>query len=54
MRKRDKKLQLHRETLQRLATKDLAQAQGALDALGPQTSCVKPNCCGDTTLDGTQ
>jgi len=52
MKKRDKKLILHRETLQRLGARelgqgDLAKAQGALDAdFGPQTSCVKPDCCG--------
>lgn len=51
MKKRDKKLVLHRETLHRLGAKELepgalAKAQGALDDFGPQTSCVKPDCCG--------
>ena len=55
MRKRDKKLRLHRETLHRLELKDLVKAQGAVAAaeFGPQTSCVQHNCCGDPTLDGT-
>ena len=57
MRKRDRKLRLHRETLHRLEPRDLVEAQGAVAAdFGPQTSCVKPNCCGDPTIDtlGTQ
>jgi hypothetical protein len=43
MKKRDKKLQIHRETVRLLAAPDLAKAQGR----GPQTSCIEP-CCGDT------
>ena len=51
MRKRDKKLRLHRETLHRLEPKDLAGAQGAFAAaagVGVWTSCIEPNCCGET------
>jgi hypothetical protein len=51
MRKREKKLQLHCETLHRLSVKDLANAQGAL---GPQTSCVGANCCAETVTVDTQ
>ena len=62
MRKRDKKLQIHRETLHRLETKeipaaDLAKAQGGveLDAgTGVWTSCIQPNCCGTTVTGGTE
>ena len=56
MKKRDKKLQLNRETVRRLDPQrneadNLAHAiGGAAVAFGPQTSCVQPNCCGDTTL----
>jgi len=46
MKKRDKKLHLHRETVRQLDAGDLAKAQG----VGPQTSCIQP-CCGDTILD---
>lgn len=62
MRKRDKKLQIHRETLHRLATKelpagDLTKARGAAVAAaietGVWTSCIQPNCCGDTITGGT-
>jgi hypothetical protein len=52
MRKRDKKLQLHRETVHRLdqvGAAELAQARGAAAAeTGFMTSCIQPNCCGDT------
>ena len=63
MRKRERKLQLHRETLHRLGSRelvpaDLAQAQGAAVAaaqVGVWTSCIQPNCCGDTILtQGTE
>ena len=58
MRKRDKKLRLHRETLHRLEPKDLVEAQGAAVAAaagtGVWTSCIEPNCCGVTVTDGTQ
>jgi hypothetical protein len=59
MKKRDKKMQIHRETLHRLDPKeltpgDLARAQGganlapAADATGVWTSCIQPDCCGTT------
>jgi hypothetical protein len=59
MRKRDKKLRLHRETLHRLEPRDLAGAQGAAVAAAPGvgywTSCIEPNCCGETiTVQGPQ
>lgn len=41
MKKRDKKLQLSRETVLQLDQGDLSQARG-----GIQTSCIEPNCCG--------
>ncbi len=41
MKKRDKKLQLNRETVLQLDNGDLSQARG-----GVQTSCIEPNCCG--------
>jgi hypothetical protein len=57
MKKREKKLVLHRETmrhldLQSLRAEDLAHAKGnAAVAFGPQTSEGQP-CCGcDTLLD---
>jgi hypothetical protein len=62
MRKRDRKLQLHRETLHRLeprelAPGDLVKAQGAAVAAAPDTgvwtSCIQPNCCGETITQGT-
>jgi hypothetical protein len=46
MKKRDKKLVLHRETVLRLDAQQLAHAKGA----GPQTSEGHP-CCGDTIAD---
>jgi hypothetical protein len=51
MKKREKKLLLHRETVRhlenvRLTAADLAQVQGA----GPQTSCGAPDCCGDAPV----
>ena len=57
MKKRDKKLNLHRETLHRLEPKDLVRAEGgaaqqAADVAGDWTSCIVPNCCGFET--GTQ
>jgi hypothetical protein len=57
MKKREKKMQLHRETVLRLSSRELdaahlANAQGgALQAnVGVWTSCIEPNCCG-TTVD---
>jgi hypothetical protein len=41
MKKREKKLQLSRETILRLEPKDLREAAG-----GVWTSCIEPNCCG--------
>ncbi len=45
MKKRDKKLEIHRDTLLRLdrelPREDLRQAAG-----GVWTSCIEPNCCG--------
>jgi hypothetical protein len=41
MKKREKKLQLNRETVLRLDDKDLREAEG-----GVWTSCIEPNCCG--------
>ncbi len=41
MKKRDKKLQLSRETILRLEPKDLREVAG-----GVWTSCIEPNCCG--------
>ena len=53
MKKREKKLHLHRETVQRLSPAELSKAHGgALAALeaetetGRWTSCIEPNCCG--------
>ena len=53
MKKRDKKLQLHRETIHRLQPSDLVKAEGGaaqagIDATGFWTSCIEPNCCGET------
>jgi hypothetical protein len=41
MKKRDKKLQLSRETILRLEPKDLREVAGR-----GWTSCIEPNCCG--------
>lgn len=52
MKKREKKMQLNRETLTRLvAPAQLANAQGGVEAValgdtGRWTSCIEPNCCG--------
>lgn len=47
MKKREKKLQIHRDTLLRLdqdlPREDLRQAAG-----GVITSCIGPACCGET------
>lgn len=55
MKKRDKKMQLHRETLRQLEPgESLARVKGALEAYAPVavwTSCIEPNCCGGQTLD---
>jgi len=53
MKKREKKLVLNRETVHRLdqsvGAAELAQACGAAAAeTGFMTSCIQPNCCGDT------
>jgi hypothetical protein len=47
MKKRDKKLQLSRETILRLEPKDLREAAG-----GVWTSCIEPNCCGFDPAQG--
>ena len=61
MKKREKKMQLHRETVVRLSGRELdaahlANARGGLAAVdagtGVWTSCIEPNCCG--TNQGTQ
>ena len=49
MKKRDKKLNLHRETILRLDSGDLRQAFGGT---GIDTSCGEPNCCEDGTTSG--
>ena len=41
MKKREKKLQLSRETILRLEPKNLREVAGA-----GWTSCIEPNCCG--------
>jgi len=41
MKKREKKLQLSRETIVRLEPDALREA-----AAGVWTSCIEPNCCG--------
>lgn len=53
MKKREKKMQLHRETLTRLSGRDLdaahlANAQGGAleNNVAAWTSCIEPNCCG--------
>lgn len=56
MKKRDKKMQLHRETLRQLEpSESLARVKGAALAadapVGVWTSCIEPNCCGGQTLD---
>jgi hypothetical protein len=59
MKKREKKLQLNRETVRRLDPRDV-RAEDLLQALGGtgiQTSCIKPNCCGTVvtlTVGGTE
>ncbi len=50
MKKRDKKLQLHRETVRQLEIRqeELAQARGAVEALQQVdrwSSCITPDCC---------
>lgn len=49
MKKRESKLQLHRETVRRLDSGDLRQAFGGT---GIDTSCGEPNCCDDGTTIG--
>lgn len=49
MKKRDKKLSLHRETVLRLDSGDLRNAIGGT---GIDTSCGEPNCCDDGTTIG--
>ena len=47
--KREKKMQLYRETLVRLTSRELAEARGgAVEDTGRWTSCGQPNCCGET------
>ena len=55
MKKREKKLQLNRETVRRLVDVREESLLQALGGTGIQTSCIKPNCCGtvDTVL-GTE
>ena len=54
MKKRDKKMILHRETLRQLNEREASHAAGqAAQQLGIITSCIEPNCCGNETL-GTQ
>ena len=52
MKKREKKMQLNRETLIRLNGRELAEARGGnvapLEDTGRWTSCGQPNCCGET------
>ena len=49
-------MQLNRETLIRLNGRELADVRGGeiapVDDTGRWTSCIEPNCCGDTV--GTQ
>jgi hypothetical protein len=55
MKKRDKKLAIHRETLRRLQAGELVRANGQAEELaGAQTSCIKPNCCTIDTILGTE
>jgi hypothetical protein len=62
MKKREKKMQLHRETVVRLSGRELdaahlANARGgavAADGTGVWTSCIEPNCCGTTVAQDTQ
>lgn len=49
MKKRDKKLQLNRETVLLLDNGDLSQARG-----GVQTSCIGPDCCGGSAVQTFQ
>lgn len=52
MKKRDKKLSLHRETVLRLDSVALQLAAGgrlAAGGNGIDTSCGEPNCCDDGT-----
>ena len=56
MKKREKKLHLHRETVQRLSPAELSKAHGgglvAPEAeTGRWTSCIEPNCCGTVGQD---
>ena len=54
MKKREKKMQIHRETVIRLTGRELPPVQlgnargGAVDDTGRWTSCGTPNCCGET------
>jgi hypothetical protein len=41
MKKREKKLQLHRETVLKLDTKDLVKAQGGIDWTGCMSECTE-------------
>lgn len=45
MKKREKKLQIHRDTLRRL-DRELPQDDLRKAAGGVWTSCIEPNCCG--------
>lgn len=51
MKKREKKMQINRETLIRLSGRELTDARGGVIApaedTGRWTSCGQPNCCGD-------
>lgn len=58
MKKREKKMQLHRETVLQLSSRDLnaadlANAQGGemVRQVAVITSCIGPDCCGSV---GTQ
>jgi hypothetical protein len=59
MKKREKKLQLNRETVRRLESQGinpeaLADARGGVARAGAETgfmtSCIEPNCCGFDTV----
>lgn len=47
--KREKKMELYRETLVRLNGRELAEARGGNTEgdTGRWTSCGQPNCCGE-------
>jgi hypothetical protein len=46
MKKRDKKLTIHRETVARLDAKEIAKEDLPHVVGGVITSCIQPNCCG--------